>query len=126
MLFNKIRTVNGGWKLFAGSVNGDEPIECLSHHFHNPNCDIICGYYLDGLGTKIEVTYYRYLGGTKEGHEIYFFPNADAIQHYYSRRYDVGQIPEKYKRRASYLKTAFKYIDFDAMKKRPEAGQWPL
>lgn len=43
---NKCRTVNGGVIIGVRSklVNS---VEVLSHHFHNPHCDIVCYYYYD-------------------------------------------------------------------------------
>jgi hypothetical protein len=86
-------------------------IEILSHNFHNPNCDIVCAYYMEGL-IKVELTYFKSLDGEDSGHEVYFF-KGDSNEHYYSNSYMEENIPTKYKSLAKKLIEIHDKIDFD-------------
>lgn len=90
-------------------------IEILSHHFHNPTCDIVCVYYMEGL-IKIQLTYFKSIDGEESGHEVYYF-KGDSTQHYYSRRYSEKDILLRHKDLAKKLIEIHDKIDFNKYKR---------
>lgn len=107
-----LRTVNGG---IVEKINGME-IEILSHNFHNPYCDIVCGYFMEG-NTKVELTYYKDIEKNIVGTEIYKFKSKEGTQHYYSRNYK-NEVPKKYGKFVEKLKEVHKIINFEKYKIR--------
>jgi hypothetical protein len=112
-----LATVNGG---VIQNIEGLE-IEILSHNFHNPYCDIVCTYFTNENGNKVELTYYKYIdkynnadGTIRSGNEVYMFKNADELQHYKSYNYRNGMnLPSKYIDLANLLKNIHSKIDFN-------------
>ena len=105
---NGCLTVNGG--VIENIAN--ERVEILSHTFHNPHCNIVCTYFMEGKN-KVEVTYYRYLDGS-DGMEIYRFKGREGLQHYYSRNYTKqSEIPKKYIGILNKLMRVYELINFD-------------
>ena len=109
-----LTTVNGG-KIIE--INNKE-VEILSHHFHNPYCNIVCDYFLDENGNKVEVTFYKDITTGKTGSEVYKFKDKEELQHYYSRNYNIDSIPKKYIDKVNELKSIYNQIDFEAYKTR--------
>ena len=106
---NGCLTVNGG---VIETINGVQ-VEILSHHFHNPHCNIVCTYFMEG-SDKVEVTYYRHLDGS-DGMEVYRFRGRDELQHHYSRNYTKqSEIPKKYIEVLNKLMQVYQLINFDS------------
>lgn len=108
-----MRIVNGG---IVVNVNGTE-VEVLSHHFHNPTCDIVCMYWMDG-NVKVELTYFKYTNTSKEGYEVYMTRGTEGVHHYYSKVYDCHTLPKKYVDKGLELKEIHGKINFDDYKER--------
>ncbi|EKS4345206.1 hypothetical protein QB607_003210 [Clostridium botulinum] len=104
---NNLTFANGGIKENMESLT----IEILSHNFHNPHCDIVCTYFMEG-NKKIEVTFYKDIKNNICGHEVYYFNSAKQIEHFYSRNYNKNNIPKKYKQIAEQLKNIHAKINF--------------
>ena len=112
--------VNGG-VLIQTNERYIPVIEVLSHHFHNPNYDIICTYYYDkAIAAKVEVTLARSLKTGEWTTEIYFFANREESQHYRSYLYRLKEdkIPSKYKPIIAMLRHFHRNINFDNYVKR--------
>lgn len=86
----RIATVNCGQVM---EINGFQ-VEVLSPEFSRHSANIVCHYFMEN-NIKVEVTYYKNPDGTC-GHEVYFFIGKESSHHYYSNRYDVGDLPDKY------------------------------
>ena len=117
---NKCRTVNGGVIIGVPSklVNS---VEVLSHHSHNPHCDIVCYYYYDNdLCAKVEVTACKDLHSGIFTHEVYFFHGREELKHYTSRIYPHRmKMPKKYLEIAETLIKIHNKINFDNYVNRP-------
>lgn len=112
-----LKTVNGG---IETSINGLD-VEILSHHFHNPYCNIVCTYYMDG-GHKVELTYYKDINTGEDGHEVYMFKEASDVQQYRSYNYTKKRLPGKYQTLAEKLIEIHNQIDFEEYTTRPNEG----
>lgn len=108
-----LKTANGG---ITKNINGYD-IEILSHNFHNPNCDIVCFYFMEN-GNKTEVTYYKDIISGCSGHEIYKFKSANEIQHYKSYNYSKTNLPKKYNDIANKLIEIHSQINFNDYQSR--------
>lgn len=92
-------------------------VEVLSHTFHNPLCDIVCTYYMDG-DKMCCVTYGRYTKTNKDFSEIYKYRKG-SMQHYYSREYrGCKGLPAQYTNIVNKLKEVHKKIKFQELVKR--------
>ena len=109
-----LQTLNGG---IVKNIDGLD-VEILSHHFHNPKCDILCTYFLDEDYNKVELTYYKYIKTGNSGYEIYKCKNADDIHFYWSRDFNENNLPKKYQEIAKKLIKIHDSINFDEYKER--------
>ena len=115
-IINGLRTANCGE---IQELNLVDPIrktrnikvEVLRPEKHNPYCQIICYYFLNEKGSKVEITLYKNLKDGIYGSEVYFFKNADETQHYRSMNYvGLRNLPIKYEPIVCTLVTAHKMI----------------
>jgi len=116
---NNCRTVNCGVIVNIG-LDYVKSVEVLSHKFHNPHCDIVCYYFIDEkTGSKVEVTvckdleYTGYASNGAYSSGVYFFHRKDDLQHYTSRRYELKDVPKKYREIVKDLYRAHLMIDFN-------------
>lgn len=91
-------------------------VEILSHNFHNPTYDIVCHYINEGRGIITEVTYYESMDKKHIGSSVYKFKNGD-YGHYWSRNYNINEIPEKYKTLVYKLRECYRVINFNSYDK---------
>lgn len=110
---NSILTVNGGvikeYKI-PDPLNQSIALklEILYPKFHNPHYEIICYYYRDKEGRKIELTISRNIKTRAYSSEVYYFKHVNDLHHYRSRQYpNFINMPSKYYDIVKYLHAAF-------------------
>lgn len=83
-------------------------LEVLYPANHNPSYEIICYYFKDSDGRKIEVTIARNIATRQYSSEVYYFRTASDSQHYTSRHYpNFVNMPKRYYDIVKYIHAAF-------------------
>lgn len=88
--------------------NTNLKLEVLYPQNHIKNYEIVCYYFIDEQGRKIEITISRNIKTRKYSSEVYYFKGPQDLQHYTSRCYPnfVG-MPKKYYDIVKYIHVAF-------------------